>query len=275
LETGLRSFYSSAIGGKYTLKPRLALAYKISDLIFRLGGGAYSQTPSYILIDDLKDRDYMYSKHLTFSAESKFYGLFTWQFAIFYKDYSKLPVKYGEAGSEYYRSLGEGYAYGLQLFLKKKKIGRWYGWLSYTYLRSFRAVDSTLKEYRSEYDTPNIVALVNNFYLGKNWSIGFSVKYSTGKPYTPVVDAVKIDDYSWRSIYGVPYSERLPDFFKVDMRVCHVGEIFGKAIISYIEFMNLTDSKAVLGYTYSKDYKDKKPIYVWPRMIVGGFIIYF
>lgn len=273
LEIGLRGGHYTYTG-RSVLLPRLGLAYRIaSNLNLRFGTGLYSQVPSIREIDSVfgnPDLDFELARHLALALERNG-GPITAKFQVFYKRYERLPVPWDDS----YESKGTGRSYGVEFFAKFTPDARWMGWISYTYLRSFRAADSTLTEYRSDFDTPHILTVVGDYDLGRGWTIGFKAKYSTGRPYTPVVGRIEVSPGSYKPIYGEHNSERYPDYFRLDIRVTKITTLFGHSFISYWEFMNVTDHENVQEWVYSEDYSERKPIRGFGRMFVGGIILRF
>ncbi len=273
LEAGLRGDYFG-YNSSVSLDPRFAIAYIDSGIKVRLGGGVYHQPSSSTYLDSVlgnPDLPRMQAYHGVFSVEKSINSSFSLEGQVFYKRYSNLPVEKGDS----YEALGKGRSYGAQLLLRKY-TGRITGWIAYTYLRSFRAADSTLREYRSDYDTPNILAVVVQAYLGKGFNIGAKLRYSTGRPYTPVVDAYYVEDGDyWVPVYGEHNSARYPDYLRLDIRLTRITQIRGHAYVFFLELINVTNRKNVVGWRYSRDYSEKKPLMFFSLMPVGGFVLYF
>ncbi len=273
LELGLRGEHYTYTG-KSVILPRLGLAYRlVSDLILRFGTGIYSQVPSIREIDSVfgnPNLDFKLAKHLTLALERNG-GPIIAKFQAFYKRYERLPVTW----DNFYESEGTGRSYGVEFFAKFTPDARWNGWISYTYLRSFRAVDSTLTEYRSKFDTPHILTVVGNYEPARDWMIGFKAKYSTGRPYTPVVGRIEVEPGIYKPIYGEYNSERYPDYFRLDVRLTKMAHLFGYPFIIYWEIFNITDHENVQGWMYSEDYSERRPDKAIGRMFIGGVILTF
>ena len=84
-----------------------------------------------------------------------------------------------------------GTSYGLEFYLKKSH-GRFNGWVSYTYARSWRTVDSNLAAERinegnrfpSNLDSPHALNIVGDYRLGANTKFSFVFTYNSGRPTT-------------------------------------------------------------------------------------------
>lgn len=118
---------------------------------------------------------------------------------------------------------GEGKAYGIE-FLIKKSVGKFNGWLGYTYARSFLKLDSDFAEERvnngdyfsSNYDRPHDFSFVGNFKLTERFSFSGNFVYQTGRPVTVATGSFIIND-----VESVTFSDRnqfrIPDYYRLDL----------------------------------------------------------
>lgn len=117
----------------------------------------------------------------------------------------------------------QGKAYGIELMVRKK-AGKFNGWTSYTYSRSFlktrgRVADDAVnngKYYPSNSDKPHAFNFIGNYKFSRRINFSLNVIYSTGRPITlPIVkyqtDGVVRVYYSDRNAY------RIPDYFRTDI----------------------------------------------------------
>ena len=129
---------------------------------------------------------------------------------------------------------GELKAYGVE-FMLKKPIGKFNGWVNYTYSRALVTIDSQEPEnrinngetYPSNYDKPHSFNLVTNYKFLRRLAISSNVVYSTGRPITyPVgvfyVNSIELPLYSKRNEY------RVPDYFRVDLSLKLEGNLASK-----------------------------------------------
>ena len=119
----------------------------------------------------------------------------------------------------------EGYAYGVELEMKKPK-GRLNGWASYTYSRTFlRQNDKRIARpinngdwYPTEYDKPHDFKFVGNYKFTRRYSLSMNVDYSTGRPTT--IPAGQYYDHklgTTQAYYTDRNSYRIPDYFRMDL----------------------------------------------------------
>lgn len=270
-EIGIRGDFFS-YRQKRSYDPRFSVSYRDSSYTLRLGGGLYHQLPSFFYLDSVignPDLSMMKANHLVFSFAKRMSHSLCFESQVFFKKYFSLPIDIGDT----YMSHGKGKAYGVQLLLRRFR-GRISGWFAYTYSRSKRASDSSLVEYPSQYDYPHIFSLVGQTYLGKGYELGAKLRYATGGPYTPVIGARK-EGNAWIPILGEPNSKRYPDYLRIDVRLTRITSLFGYPFIVYLELLNVLDRENVAGWTYSKDYSERKPISHFGFLPVGGFVLLF
>lgn len=149
---------------------------------------------------------------------------------IYYKDFHKLidfrdhaqlflnPYLEGEL------RIGKGYSYGVETLIRKNQ-GRFGGWVSYTYSRSFRVVPEINggRVYNSPYDKPHNVNIVSSYDISKRISASLTWIYATGLPVTfptgrAVIGNAIIPVYSERNAY------RMPDYHRLDASITLKGK---------------------------------------------------
>lgn len=110
---------------------------------------------------------------------------------------------------------GDGYSYGLETMVKKQ-LGRFTGWISYTYSRTRRIVDGINggKEYPVSYDRNHNLAVVLNYQITERFDISANFVYYTGLAVTfPVgrfeFQGANVPIFSDRNGYRLPGYHRL------------------------------------------------------------------
>ncbi|HFA51827.1 MAG TPA: TonB-dependent receptor, partial [Bacteroidetes bacterium] len=119
---------------------------------------------------------------------------------------------------------GKGRAYGLELYLEKKK-GDLTGWVSYTYSRSQRRVIGSFPEetinngdwYSANYDKPHNLSLVGDYKLGERTKVSAIFTYSTGRPVS--YPSAKFNYFNGSNIayYDTRNGFRAPDYHRLDL----------------------------------------------------------
>lgn len=112
---------------------------------------------------------------------------------------------------------GQGYSYGLELMLKKQE-GKFTGWISYTYSRTFTKVETINNNeyYPSNYDKPHDLSVVATYDVLPRLHLSLNWVYSTGAPRT-----LPTGRFEYNGVIAPVYAERnklrLPDFHRLDL----------------------------------------------------------
>lgn len=118
-----------------------------------------------------------------------------------------------------------GKAYGLELMVKKLS-GKFNGWVSYTYSRSFIQTkgnfpDETINGgayYASNYDKPHAINFISNYKFNRRFNFSFNFIYSTGRPITLPIAKYEVDGVP-RILYSNRNQYRIPDYFRTDISI--------------------------------------------------------
>lgn len=144
-----------------------------------------------------------------FSAETYYKHL---QNQIDYRDGTQLRINQNAESDLLY---GEGRAYGIEFFLKKK-YGRFNGWAGYTLSRSEKKIDgiNNSKYYPSKQDRTHEISVVGIFNLSSKWTISSAFVYYTGNAVTfpsgkYEVNGQVVNYYTERNGYRMPSYHRL------------------------------------------------------------------
>ena len=128
----------------------------------------------------------------------------------------------------------EGRAYGGEIYAKKNQ-GKWTGWLSYAYARTWVRVSAdgnreTVNQgnwYPANFDKPHNVNLVAKRQLGDKGSFSTNVAYSTGRPANVVVSSY-IDGNTTVPVFSARNQYRIPNYFRLDISFT-TGKLFSKS----------------------------------------------
>lgn len=125
---------------------------------------------------------------------------------------------YGNALIDGEARCGKGRAYGIEL-LVRKNYGKFTGWLSYTYSRSFRTVKgiSHDEEYISPYDRPHNISIVLNYAFTDRFDISANWVYNTGQPVTLPYGKYTVDGVTYAVYNGYRNQSRYPDYHRLDL----------------------------------------------------------
>ncbi|GAB3504134.1 TonB-dependent receptor [Spirosoma knui] len=117
---------------------------------------------------------------------------------------------------------GNGQAYGLEGLLRKNK-GRWTGFVSYTYARTFLTMNSPYAEervnngraYPANYDKPHTLNVLATYRPLAWFSLSLNFTYSTGRPITQPYARALINGV-YVPIYIDRNQQRIPDYHRLD-----------------------------------------------------------
>jgi hypothetical protein len=142
--------------------------------------------------------------------------------------------------------------------IARRNLGRWTGWVSYNFARSFRTNPvrgSASRPY--VLDQPHSFTLVGSGELGRRWRIGGRIRYTTGNPYTPVAGAYQDEDGDWVPVDGPVLSARLPDFFQLDLRIDRTWRRSWGVLDLYVDLQNVVNRRNPEGVTYNEDFTQR------------------
>lgn len=255
---GLRGDFHS-ISQNFITDPRLSVVYRFSKHSFLKGAtGIYHQYASLqdyslSLNNNLKPQRAI---HYILGYEYNRDNDFILRVESYYKKYSDLVSNstYGYL----YGSDGEGFAKGVDVFLKVRLKPKFNGWISYAFSDSKRKQTSTGSLQSSNYDITHNVSVVATYNFSDYFTAGLTYHISTGKPYTPVTGSI-FD--STQSVY-IPFyadynSDRYPTYTRIDMNAQYIFSFFGKFAVAFFALNNLLDNRNLYAYTYNSDYSQK------------------
>jgi hypothetical protein len=252
-------------------EPRVGVRYALDHgLTLRAASGLYSQAPPVQTLDKVFGNPELTSQravHYTLGFEKDFReGSATgWSLSndLFYKHLYHLVAQstamINPSRPQYYDNSGYGHIYGLEL-MGKYKTPDWQGWVAYTLSRSRRG-DSLIPETISQYDQTHLLTVVGERELGRNWKVSTRVRYTTGNPYTPIVNATyDVNNDIYVPVRGDIYSQRMGAFFQADVRL-DKKLVYDKRIVTlYLDIENITNQKNPQEIRYSYNYQRSEKV---------------
>jgi hypothetical protein len=186
---------------------------------------------------------------------------------VFYNDLDNLVsgtdaviVIDGEPVAQRYDNSGIGRSYGFELLVRHDLNKNLSGWLSYTLSRAERQMSGETDLRLHENDQTHILQAVGAYRLPARFDLSSRVRYVTGNPTTPVDDAVFVSDQDeFAPIPGVYNSDRLPEFFQLDVRLARTWLFRTWELETYLDVQNVTNRKNTEQIAYSYDYTEKGP----------------
>ncbi|MFZ5896895.1 MAG: TonB family protein [Myxococcota bacterium] len=143
-----------------------------------------------------------------------------------------------------YNNHGRGRIYGGEFMLRYEADDRFFGWLSYTLSRSERTWVPGEPSHLFYLDQTHILTALGSYTLGKGWEIGARFRYVSGNLYTPCNRGIfSTNDTSYLCVSGALFSERLPPFHQLDVRVDKRFQFKGFALSAYLDLINAYNRK--------------------------------
>ncbi len=271
LVPGIRFDYESR-ADDWSIDPRLAARYKLLEATTLKGGvGLFMQRPSPDENDEdfgNPDLDLEHVVHYSLGVEQRFGDLAELDVTGFYKYGFDLITRVDPADDSReeqrraeevrYLNQGESRIFGLEVLLKHDQSERFFGWISYTLMRSERK-DMPGADFRLfDLDQTHILTVLGQYRLTSDWRVGGRWRYVSGNPYTPlgnpVLDAT-FGVYEPREV-GDTNSKRLPAFHQLDLRVDRRWTFDTWRLMAYLEMQNAYNRQNPELLQYNYNYTD-------------------
>ena len=259
LISGVRFDYWNDIE-EFSIDPRLVSRFQLFEgTVLKAGVGMFHQMPTGIQYDSdfgNPDLGLINAIHYTVGAEQKIYKNIEASAEVFYKQMRHLVVTDPETR---YSNQGKGKVYGLELLLKHNPTDQFFGWISYTLMKSERIDHPGEPKRRFDFDQTHILTIVASAVLGRGWEAGFRFRLVSGNPDTPVEGSLfDADSDIYWPIYGKVNSVRLPLFHQLDVRVDKNWAWKYLKLAVYIDVQNAYNRKNPEGYQYNYDFSEKR-----------------
>ncbi len=254
---GGRIDYFNLIKKSTAFSPRLSLEYDWGNLTkFSASVGQYHQAPAYIwLVANPANRNLEHIRNLQYILGVQQLLREDMKLSVegYYKDYSRYPASllqpwlvmantgagfggaeegFASFGLDPLKSVGSGWARGLELFVQKRfSNSPYYGLLSVSYNEAkFNGVDGVLRP--NSFDQRWIVNLGGGYILNNKWEFSGKFRLATGRPYTPFnADYSKSGD-----LYN---SERIATNHSLDLRADRRWPLGNVQLITYLDIQNI------------------------------------
>lgn len=262
-------------------EPRLSARWRLKDwLTLRGSAGLAHQAPTVLLNLPLSDlsglRDGVQQgarfevgadAQLPFGLEASSSLFFNPLFSAIEYSLEELLSNRSRAGQPV--GAVPGRAYGVEFMLRRKAQGRFFGWLSYTLLRSERyrralqfdasaaVVEDVTTWLPFDFDQTHVLHLTAGVTLPRGFRVSAGFHVNSGRPESGVVSSRAqqpgVDPNSLTPTW-VPVSlarePRLPPFARLDVRVSKTWAFDDFMLEAYLDVLNASASSEVLGYTY-------------------------
>lgn len=164
---------------------------------------------------------------------------------------------------------GEGYAYGVELFLEKQR-GNLTGFIGYTYgitRRKFPGFNAPVLDdptkarfYPPKYDRTHDLNIFAGYRFSDRWSMNAVFSYATGQAYTKPLGRTQFENIPWDGtsrdafVIGNINASRLPSTHRLDLSFIRQGSFFKLADAEWqIQIINVYSRRNIWFYNYDFD----------------------
>jgi len=145
----------------------------------------------------------------------------------------------------------DGRSYGMEFILRRRLGDSVFGWATYSLSRSERKAEG-YGTMPFMFDQTHVVNAVVSWEVGRHWTIGTTYHFNTGRPYTPEYLHPTEKDPSG-TCRGKPFSKRLPDFWRMDLRI-QKREVFDTWYFDfYVDALNFTFNRETVNYSVGQE----------------------
>jgi TonB family protein len=251
------------------LDARLATRAKVFEIgeqtgTIKASSGLYHQAPQPfesiglgVSVDLLAERAW----NSSLGFEHRISPAVSWDLDVFYRRMDRL-VEFNDSfvgrGSQPFANSGEGYAAGFELILRHAKTGPFFGWISYTFSRSFRRSDPGDAWTPFDFDQPHIFSAQGGYSLPFDIGISAQLQVVSGNPdssFNAGVYDVDSDTYNGFRV-GDYNGERLPTFVQTSFRIDRTFTFRTWQLDLYLDLINairgVNPETTVYNYDYSE-----------------------
>ena len=194
----------------------------------------------------------------------------------FYKDYRDLIVNnrgFRTLDDQFFTNEGIGRTYGLEVMVRRERVGNAFGWLSYTLSRSERRDYPDADWYLFDFDQTHILVALAGYRLPYDFEVSGKAEYTTGNPTTPY--ALGIYDVDQERYQGFPSgkrnSERLPAYAALSLRAEKLFTYRTWQLSVYCDLLNVARGVNPEFEIYNYDYTERTYVRGLPFLPSPGF----
>lgn len=256
----LRAYYSTQMK-KSAFDPRSKLVYKLTkETTLKAALGQYSKSPTPQETDSSFGNPklgFEHSLHYILGVDHEWSDRFSSEVQAYFKDNYHMiaPDKQTTFNNKGYLK-----SYGLELFMRRNRTEKFFGWLSYTYAVTRQKDAKGDPWIPVSYDQTHNMNLVSGYSFSSTLSVGNRINYHTGDRVTPVSYATyqaNLGKYQARIYENGKYSDRLPPYTQIDLYIgkdilFNTWKLQTKTGVEYLAF-----KRPAFGVTYNYDYSKK------------------
>ncbi|MBL8677650.1 MAG: hypothetical protein JNK05_00675 [Myxococcales bacterium] len=164
---------------------------------------------------------------------------------------------------------GEGFASGVELYVRRRLMRGVFGWVSATWSRAERWIPGGAP-FPFVLDQSFVLNAAASWEINSRWRIGARFSLSTGTPTNRVSGATWDADASGFRPDYMPEGERLPVFHQLDLRVDYRFRSLGADMNFYVDVLNTYFARGTEGWNFQYDYRTRQPLQGLPLLPIIG-----
>jgi len=287
LTAGLRADYFD-FNKKTNLSPRMNITYKLTDVTqLYVSEGMFYQTLPFIILSQneaFKDLKNPLAYHSILGVSHLLTEDTRLTLEIYSKDYRDCPINPNQPeefvmdqavenpvflNNDQLVNSGKAYSRGIELMIQKKLAKDFYGMMSASYFRS-RYMDGKSVWHDRIYDNKFTFSAEGGYKPNDQWEFSLRWIYAGGAPYSPFDISASETAYKGIVDKSRMYSERLPDYHSLNVRVDKRFNFYSSNIVLYISVWNVYGRNNIWAYTWDEINNKVKANKSWGTLPVFG-----
>ena len=241
--------FDPRLSARYTLDPQWAI---------KAGIGMFSQPPEFQeTAQGIGNTNLLPQRalHISAGVDHTFNRQYSLGVEGFFKSLQHVVV--GTDSGLRFDNGGIGRVYGLEVSGRANPVGRFFGFLSYTLMRSERR-DGPAEPWRLyNFDQTHILTVSGVYRLGRGWEAGATFRLISGSPTTPVIGAIyDANSDLYIPLSGAANSARNPFFHRLDVRLEKTWRFQAWKLALYLDVQNVYNHQNPEGIRYNFDYRE-------------------
>lgn len=279
LNTGLR-WDRLKLTADRTISPRIQVTYLPDPRItLYLLWGYYWQHPNFYFLSDYYYKYTLQKKPTSLRANHYIAGVsyslpnsYHLKIEPYHKEFEDLVC----LDSLGFTNNGWGYAYGVDITLRKEFRGGSFGWITYSHCRSKRKILKYETAYTYKAEERDIFNVVLSRTLSWGLRLGIRYRYNTGAPLSPIYGRIYIppenpdEEEDWDLALGTPNSAHLPPYSRLDLRVDRDFPLMNGTFTVFFCCLNVFDTRNIHDIMVMEESKYYIPIYMLPVLPFVG-----
>lgn len=252
-----------------SLDPRIATRFRVfgdeeRNGVLKASTGLYHQPPQpfqSLGLGTVSTVGAERSWNSSIGFEHRITPAISWDLDVFYRQMDQLvtlsPTALGP-GDQFFENLGEGYAAGFEIIVRHAPIGNFFGWISYTFSRSFRRDSAEDDWIPFDYDQPHIFSAQAGYLFPYDIGLSAQLQVVSGNPTSNFNFSIYDVDGDFYNAFrvGTPNDDRLPTFIQSSFRLDKTWTFKKWQLEAYVDLINALRGVNPEFTTYNYDFTE-------------------